>query len=265
LECITVMKIKVDHRERTLIKLLKALNNDYKFELDIEVEKMDIGDVSILTNEGEELLLIERKQLSDLASSLRDGRYNEQSYRLNGYPLHNHNIIYLIEGKISFYSSKYSKVAPGTLYVTTFCLQYFKGFSAVRTFDIAETAEYILRLADKLKREKSKIGFYHAKFIEKPVTYTEVIHKIKKNNITKDNIGEILLSQIPGVSKNAARVIMSRYDSLFALLTALNVDKTCLKDITFPIKNGKSRHLSNTCIRNISTYLFAESSLKIKT
>ena len=137
------MQIKVDIREHTLIKLLNALNNDYGFNFDISVERLDLGDISIW-NEGEELLLLERKKLTDLASSIKDGRYAEQSYRLNGYSLHNHNIVYLVEGNISNYSNKWSKVKPGTLYTTMFSVQYFKGFSLVRTFDIMETAEYIL-------------------------------------------------------------------------------------------------------------------------
>ena len=41
------MKIKVDIREHTLIKLLKALNNDYNFNFEISVETMDLGDISI--------------------------------------------------------------------------------------------------------------------------------------------------------------------------------------------------------------------------
>ena len=97
------MKIIVDNREHILIKLLKALNNDYGFGLEIEVAKMDIGDIAIVNDEDEELLLMERKKLTDLAASIRDGRYQEQSYRLNGHSLHNHNIIYIVEGKISFF------------------------------------------------------------------------------------------------------------------------------------------------------------------
>ena len=41
--------------------------------------------------------LIERKSLNDLESSIKDGRYNEQSLRLDKYDLANHNIYYLIE------------------------------------------------------------------------------------------------------------------------------------------------------------------------
>jgi len=249
------MKIKVDNREHTLIKLLKALNKDYEFNLDIEVAKMDLGDIAIMDETGAELLLIERKKITDLAASIRDGRYQEQSYRLNGYSLHNHNIMYMIEGKISFFSNKYSKVTPATLYVTTFCLNYFKGFSVIRTFDVTETAEYILRLTDKLKREKSKYGFYHSQYVQKPQNYVDVVSQVKKRNITKDNIGEIMLSQIPGVSKATAKIIMQQYDSVYSLLENLSKDPKCLNKLTMPIKNGKSRHLSQTSITNIIKYL----------
>ena len=67
-------------------------------ELEIVVESLPLGDVIICGNNKEEKILIERKSLSDLAASIKDGRYEEQSYRLNGSPYHNHNIIYLIEG-----------------------------------------------------------------------------------------------------------------------------------------------------------------------
>ena len=39
-----------------------------------------------------------KKTVNDLLSSIVDGRYKEQSLRLDNYNLHNHNIIYLIEG-----------------------------------------------------------------------------------------------------------------------------------------------------------------------
>ena len=83
------MEIKVDYRETDLIAELKKTN------LQISIENLPIGDI-ILLDGNKELLIIERKTLRDLASSLRDGRYAEQSFRLDKHPLHNHNIIYLI-------------------------------------------------------------------------------------------------------------------------------------------------------------------------
>ena len=252
------MKIVVDHREHTLIKLLKALTNDYGFTESIEISQLDIGDVIIYNDENEELIILERKNIADLASSIRDGRYAEQSYRLNGHSLHNHNIIYLIEGRISHYNSKYTKVKPGTLYTTMFSLNYFKGFSVFRTFDIAESAEFILRLTDKLRREEMKYGYYHDKHIITPVNYTDVVKKTKKNNITPQNIGIIILSQIPNVSTKTADTIIKKYRSIQTLIQALEKNKACLNTLTSITKSGSERRLSKIAISNIIKYLLCE-------
>jgi len=84
--------------------------------------------------------------------------------------------------------------------------------------DITETAEYILRITDKLRREKDKYGFYHSQFVDKPKSYTNVVKKVKKENITPDNIGSIILSQIPGVSSKTAEVIIDKYKTILNLL-----------------------------------------------
>ena len=41
--------------------------------------------------------------------------------------------------------------------------------------------------------------------------YVDVIKKEKKKNITPENIGEIILSQIPGVSSHTSKVIMKNF------------------------------------------------------
>lgn len=258
------MKIVVDNREHKLIKLLNALNNDYEYNLTIEVEKLDLGDVSIQTDEGEEILLIERKNLADLASSLRDGRYSEQSYRLNGISLHNHNIIYLIEGNIHQYSSKYTRIKPETLYVTMFCIQYYKGFSTFRTFNVGESAEFIIRFVDKIRRCDSPYGFYHSNFVEKPKTYTNVIKKVKKDNVTPENIGSVILSQIPGISAKTSLVIMNKFGSLLNLLKALEKDRTCMDKLTYTTKSGQERRISGKSIKSIIDYLLYQKSSVIK-
>ena len=58
----------------------------------LEEKSLPIGDVIISNDDREEKLIIERKTMRDLASSIRDNRYNEQSYRLDECQIHNHNI-----------------------------------------------------------------------------------------------------------------------------------------------------------------------------
>ncbi len=254
------MKIKVDIREKKLIPLLKALNSDYGYNIEIIVERLDLGDIIIYSNDTDgvvkEHLIIERKSLSDLASSLRDGRYVEQSYRLDKESLHNHNVIYLIEGDLGYYTSKYTKIKKETLIVTMGCIQYYKGFSVMRTKDLMETAEYIIRFTDKMIRDNKKNdkkSYYEGG--SQMENYSSYVTRVKKNNITPENIGEIILNQIPGVSKSTSLTIMDQFDSLYNLLNKLKDDPTCLDNLKYKTKNGKERRISKTSIKNIYQYL----------
>ena len=213
----------------------------------------------ICDNDGNELLIIERKSVADLASSIIDGRYAEQSFRLDACEHPNHNIIYLIEGSVANYKS-YSRINSKTIYSAMFTLNYYKGFSVIKTIDMTETAEYILRMCDKLNREKKKVSYYETGEILKPKNYSEVVKKVKKENITPENIGEIILSQIPGVSSHTSQIIMNKFGSLYNLLCALDTNQQCMDTLTFITDSGIERRISKTSIRNIVQYLLYQKS-----
>lgn len=260
------MEITIDNREKRLIKLIRALKDEYGLKnLSIVVQKLDLGDV-IIKKKDKEILIMERKSLNDLASSIKDGRYDEQSYRLTNYNIHNHNIIYLIEGDLSTWEDKRRKMHSKTLYTALFSLNYFKGFTTIRTTGILDTAEYVLRIADKLNREKNKVGYYS--FDKKDninsQKYCEVVSKVKKENLTPDNIGEIILSQIPSVNSITSMAILKQHGSLFNLLMNLNKDQNCLDKLRYETKNGEMRRISKTSIRNIVKYLLYQKNNVIK-
>jgi len=258
------MKLVVDYRERRLIKLLNAYLLQYNFSgIEIVAKKLDLGDVIIYDDNEKEKLIVERKSLNDFASSIKDGRYAEQSYRLTNYPIHNHNIIYLIEGNLSVWHNNY-KVQADTLYAAMFSLNYYKGFSLIKTIDITETAEYLLRMCDKLNREKNKVSYYECGEKNKAENYCNVVNKVKKKNITPENIGEIILSQIPGVSSVTSQIVMKHYGSLYNLLHELNKNQKCLDNLSFTTNRGVERRISKTSIRNIVQYLLYQRSNVIK-
>ena len=269
------MIIKVDIREKKLLNILNAKLEEYEFKnIQIQVEELPLGDIIICDDKCIEKLMIERKTLNDLAASIRDGRYSEQSFRLDNYELHNHNIVYLIEGDIHRYSNRYSKITKKTLQVTMFCINYFKGFSLMKTRDILETAEYILFLTDKLQREKSRKNYFKNANEKKEETvlfneekidikvdtnspkkrYSEVISKVKKKNIRPDNIGEIILSQIPGISSKTSASVMQHFSSLHDLLNKMKEDDNCLNGIMINTKSG-SRRISQSIVSSIKKYL----------
>ena len=276
------MLIKIDYREKSLYDLCINYKNIDNFKnIIVEQHNLPLGDIIINDDDNNELLIIERKTLTDLASSIRDGRYKEQSFRLSECSMHNHNIIYIIEGALSTYNrSNYkNSISESTLLSSIISLNYYKGFSTYRTLNTIETAMYILYLASKLQREKDKKQPYYSKLIiELPKIinsdssgnlstnlsiqenndeekYSEVLSKrVKKNNITTKNIGEIILSQIPNVSNQSAIAIMVKFKTIKALLYSLEENRNCMNDIRVG-KIGKERRLSKICISNIFKFL----------
>ena len=266
------MQIKIDYREKKLIPIIESLKTDYKSNIEIKVENLPIGDIIICDDKECEKLIIERKTLNDLAASLRDGRYSEQTYRLENNPLHNHNIMFIIEGDIHRYTGKYNKISAGTLQVTMFCLQYYKGFSVMKTRDVVETAEFILKSVDKLSREKHRENYYKNNDIVDSglqtnnvpkKTYTDVVSKVKKNNIRPDNVGEIILSQIPGISTATSKAVMGHFNSLYDLLESIKKDKHCLDNLEYITRSGGKRKISQTVVRNIIKFLLYQKNLPV--
>ena len=279
------MIIKVDTREHDLLHQINLLISNIPIFKDITIksETLPIGDI-IITDDKDEKLIIERKTVYDLLSSIKDGRYDEQSYRLNGLNHHNHNIIYLIEGdvnKVNRFKSD-NRVEKLTLYSAMFSLNYYKGFSIFRSFSLEETATIVCNMAYKLGKSSDKKPFYQAlatpqvgvgdeqnnqnaggeqpEKTEQPPEqsekdYVSVIKKVKKENITIENIGEIMLCQIPGISSVTALAIMEKYKSLPNLIKELENNNECLKDIFSTNAKGQSRKISKTSISNIVKFL----------
>ena len=100
--------------------------------IEIIKEQLNIGDIILFDDKNEPILIFERKTLNDLASSICDGRYKEQSYRLNETNVSNHNIVYLIEGNLENYKQKFNRIDKSTLYSSIVSLHCFKGFSVLK-------------------------------------------------------------------------------------------------------------------------------------
>tara|TARA_B100001287_G_C22647912_1_gene513700 strand:+ start:476 stop:1228 length:753 start_codon:yes stop_codon:yes gene_type:complete len=248
------MKIIIDSREPENFQFLIKENVNKSIDLEVSTENLDLGDFHIYRNNEDEYpsIIIERKSLNDLISSIKDGRYNEQSFRLNNYLLHNHNIYYLIEGSIEFIKNDQNKQM---IYSSIFTLSYFKGFSIINSYNITQSANIIIKFIEKLYKENTKNSFYNNKIdvIEKSKNYSEVIKAQKKSNITKENILEIMLMQIPGVSINVAQIISNNFKSLKNLIENLENNPDCLYNLKY--LSESNRKFSKTTINNIKEYL----------
>ena len=261
------MIVKIDVREQELISSINKLVLFIPIfkELKVVTENLPLGDV-IIVDDKEEKLIIERKTINDLLASIKDGRYEEQSYRLNGLAHSNHNIIYLIEGDVNkpnpFKGNQCDKL---TSYSAMFSLNYYKGFSVFRSFNLDETALIICNMAYKLSKNASngKKAFYsniNQENVKQEDTspdknYVSIIKKVKKENITPDNIDEIMLCQIPGISSVTALAIMKKCSSLSNLLKELDNNSEYLKDVVYTNEKGQVRKINKTCSVNIVKFL----------
>ena len=269
------MKIIVDVRETDLIASMKYLLEIIPAFKDLEliIKTLPLGDI-IIEDETNEKVLIERKSIADLNSSIKDGRYEEQSYRLNGSPHANHNIIYLVEGDINKTNQNKFKdrIDKLTIYSAICSLNYFKGFSVIRTFNLEESALFICNTANKIRKTEAdgKLCYYknavnHVVSSEDNLEpaceeqtdkdYVSVVKKVKKDNITPDNIGEIMLCQIPGISSTTAIAILAEFKSIPELIDALKNDENSLKNVAYTNAKGQTRKINKTSGQQIIQFL----------
>jgi ERCC4-type nuclease len=299
------MQIVIDAREHALIDKLRLIAPEIYEK--ILVEQLLLGDALIRTSEMEdrrEILLFERKSLTDLLASIKDGRYEEQSHRIiHTSGLHPHNVIYVIEGA---FSSLRNPADKKIILSAMTSLSYFKGFSVFRTMTVLETAELILAMSSKLEKEFAKgrdfplyaspkqnifvvasaaaaaVETKHQEdeFVEQRAneqtadeqradeqranklteleSYSSFVKKAKRDNITPENIGEILLCQIPGISSHIAKSVLSNFvGSFLKLIEDIKTQPEKLNAILVETTkgDGKRRKLSTAVIQSILRFL----------
>jgi ERCC4-type nuclease len=277
------MKIIIDIREQSLfdIFLLKFAENANN-NIQILKQVLPLGDILFVSDHDIPICIIERKTLQDLLASIKDGRYKEQSYRLsNSTEYHKHNIFYLVEGIMSTLRTSQEKT---TIYSAMASLQLFKGFSFIRSSSQNETVDLLINMADRIHRGiKNGETFAYSNTMkidssisnemtenviiesntsnENIANYCNVVKKVKKENITPENIGEIILCQIPGISSVTAIAIMQKFTNFNDLMNELKINPDCLNNFTVET-NGKIRKINKTSIENIKKYLLGLSLLK---
>ena len=239
---------------------------------EIKSERLPLGDVILYDprqGQQKDIVIFERKTLADLAASIRDGRYKEQSFRLietaaaTGF--HTHNIVYIIEGDLARYDEQHTQITKTALQSAMVSLMYYKGFSVVRTMNVGETADFILHFADKVAKEGplsvADTGTATATATPIAQAYSEVsAKKEKRDYITRENIGEIMLAQVPGVSAKMAAAILAKYGgSMYEFLGDLHrkiddyeesLSPEMSPPVQEPMNKNKLKHLS-VCFKDV--------------
>lgn len=259
------MILLIDNREPTSItyKIIE-LNNENKYK--VQVQQLDVGDFCFYDDvEKKPIIILERKSLQDLDSSIKDGRYNEQSLRLSNVDIHNHNIYYVIEGIVANYRNR-DKIK--TLRSSIVSLNYYKGFSVINTVDANDTANTVYNFFDKIMREKKREPYYKLESMNKnmdnneysneeinnDIEYVKNVKNQKKSQITKNNILAIMLNQIPSVSSVSSIAITQIYKSLDELMYVLKNEPDKISEIC--LENG--RRINKNIVQNLKYYLLQD-------
>ena len=222
--------IQIDSREADLIKIFEFLNHP------INTSSLHLGDALI------DNIIIERKTLHDLASSIKDGRYKEQSFRLQQALEENFKVFYMIEGNLDLYVGSIPKE---TLISAMYSL-IMKGFQVLLTKNTKETAYFMIQFFEKNKKQGASEVVYE----------DTVVARQKNTNITRDNVSIFMLCQIPSVSHVTATILMDNFKHISTLLEEMKKKPTLLEEFEYiHPKTNKPKKLNKNIIQKLNEYL----------
>jgi ERCC4-type nuclease len=235
-----MLKVFVDYREKTLISLLK---------ISIEVVNLELGDIKLEYND-KTILIIERKSISDLNSSIRDGRYHEQKQRLLS-NVDRHRIVYLVEGEIQ---DGNAYIECNKIYSSILHTIFRDRLIVYRTNNVVESVEFITELVSRINSKSLDWINYldgnclnNSLDVDKKV-YDKVASK-KSDNNTPTVAFINMLAQIPGCSTKIAEKIVETYKTMPVLIKSLeDGGEKCLKD--FKLENRKLGPILSSRIYN---------------
>lgn len=206
-----MLNLVYDSRELKLKELLEQTDT-----INLCQEYLELGDI-IFRDDTKDILVIERKTMTDLYSSIQDGRYKEQKIRLMNHYSRN-QIVYIIEGTISS-SSKFFKKAKPITDGALLNMAFRDKLNVIRTKDIGETASILYKIGGKIIKNPE---FFSETNETNKMNYLDTIKICKKDNMTPKLCNIVQLSQIPGVSKQMGETIIEKYGSLASLILEYN-------------------------------------------
>jgi len=141
--------ITIDTREHKLIELIK---NTSSFTIPYEIKNLQLGDIIITPSKyPDKSLIIERKCMTDMIASIKDGRYKEQKIRLQAEIVNNSNTLfcYLLEGITNDLRLPNDKIV---LYGSIISSMFRDKIPLIRTLSLLETLDMIIRLYERMNK-----------------------------------------------------------------------------------------------------------------
>ncbi len=245
------IELVIDTREKELITRLSPVT-------EVVVEQLPVGDV-LFREDGETVLVIERKTVADLKASICDGRGREQKARLLG-TTPPARIMYLIEGSLDMrLDEKVHGMPVSTLVGSLVNTQLRDGIKAYKTNSIGESVEFIQKLNDKLQKECDK--YFKENGGMSDAGYSSTLKTTKKANMTPRVWLISQLSLIPQLSEKIAEAIADRYPTVVAITRDYesapeHLQPKLLADITYQISGGKTRRVGDKLSKRVYEFFY---------
>ena len=209
------MYLLIDYREQDFIKKLSEfciIENEIPKEIIvnnnsilIKITNLPIGDFIItdeINDNSKIKIAIERKSISDLYSSIMDGRFREQKSRLLNSIGDSLKICYLIEGTTNFkVQNKKTNVIRGSI----LNLMFKHNYRVIQTENKLDTFDNILLLYKKFKNN----DFTN---LESDNNNINSVKLIKRSENIKDSKLLYQLCLIPGISPKISNAIIDWLD-----------------------------------------------------
>jgi ERCC4-type nuclease len=230
------MVLYLDYRESRLLEECVKLKGEHP-SLVVETKNLEVGDMTFSH------YLVERKTWSDLEASIKDGRYHEQSFRLETAQANGFKIYYMLEGSLLTYTGS---LARDALLSAMFNMTK-KGFFVLQPANVEETARYLMRMVELSQVEKPVMTYEEASVIKK-----------KNSHVTRDNISLYMLSQIPSVSITTASLLMEKYGHVKGLILAMEKNPKEMEEFTYVQKDPtktKPKKLNKNVVQNLNSFL----------
>nr|APZ84460.1 structure-specific endonuclease subunit MUS81-1 [Zea mays subsp. mays]APZ84469.1 structure-specific endonuclease subunit MUS81-1 [Zea mays subsp. mays]APZ84481.1 structure-specific endonuclease subunit MUS81-1 [Zea mays subsp. mays] len=227
-----------------------ADNIGSQFNVPVEVKRLPVGDGIWIARHKKNLteyvldFIVERKNVADLGSSIRDNRYKDQKTRLQRCGLR--KLMYLVEG-----DPNTSKGSAASIKTACFTTEIFEGFDVLRTNGYTDTMRTYGYLT------LSIMDYYSTNFcrLDKSAcicpTYDEFerhCHCLQKRTVSQ--IFALQLMQVPQVTEKVALTVIEFYPTLFSLARAYSMlegdthaQEEMLKNKSKMINAGASRNI----------------------
>ncbi|KAH7332026.1 hypothetical protein KP509_20G064400 [Ceratopteris richardii] len=224
-----------------------------QFRIEIEIRHLPVGDTlwiarhKVTRQEYVLDFIVERKNVSDLLSSIKDARYKQQKLRLMRCGLR--KLIYVVEGDPNVMDSAES--------IKTACLttEIVEGFDVQRTTGVRDTMRKYGDLTHAIAAHYDELSSCKYAKHGSCKTYRQFVDDCK--DLERDKVSDIfgiMLMQIKHVTENVALAILDKYPTPLSLKGDEKAQELLLKGL--PIIN-QNKEISAIVSKNVFQFMCA--------